>query len=1303
MTKDVRRALLIARRMFADGGDTATTTVAPGDSAFSGFFGGKSGKSGQSTVAKPADKLPLQEPLPATTVNYQNLMPPGMGMITPASAPGGGLPNVPGFMAGPSGFGSLVPAQASLTAPFSGVTGAPNLGAPTPSVGASGGFNPSLSQATFNYAPAAAVPKLIEPTTNPFAPSATTAADAAAKNVYEPIEGSGTTSESDGPGDSGDATGFASGGHVGDGYADGGGMHSRDFAPIGHSSIPEGSQTYSGESYAGENAASHSQIGSQAGGLPIGGGVPGSQGSLHPSHQAPLEGLPQRVKIPLTGEFVEAGPNHHIRAVAEKYMRDMGLEYSPPKKYAKVDPERAQRIAHEYERMADDPAHPLVKASYEAMINETMAQYQAAKKHGFVAEFWDPEKERDPYEASPRLAIEDINKNNHMYVFPTYFGYGSKEIPEEERAKNPLLADSGERWNGYPVTVNDVFRAVHDYYGHAKEGVGFRHDGEENAWRSHASMYSPLARLAMTSETRGQNSWLNFGPHGEHNKKARTEDTVFADQKIGVMAPWTAHEGAEDFMSPEDILKIEHAYKGHKYARGGRLLQDEYPTHYMPHVGRQMMGDGGDPGEDPMIQKAMAIAGQQAQGPVSRAVRVAKKTTSTQTPIQKVWRFANIPEARVSPKPGVEFGQIIPNEDNSNRIAAVSSAALGILNHPNTKKFIQENFGIPNYEVTPTYGTWNTDPEPSFAIHGKDITSDHAKTLAHLLGFGMWQDAAVHMSRNKSTKTGTPSILIGNGQKLSSDDVNKIMSRAKEQGFDLSITKDKKGAIFSHFGESNDLPEFTETVKKIAQSAGMPYLLSVRSKGELVNAEQYLDGLFRGVGPQDGDRARPSRSPDLFRGIVDHILAPYTKAASAQGYRFSAEKFADHHKLSEEEKEILVKALNPTRKMPGGFSRSTIANPVGYEYPGIYGNPRIMAEEAASRVAPESPALKRLFGVTRADLYQMGANRVGNMEPQIAMNPNAKGSPAARSIMTPENEQRLIDILHEAGKHQALRHGMDAWYVMDPVYQRMEKILGPTEARRRYSELNSIVSMASPGSEVTTEINRGLAAHYLHRQGRFSDFVNYAGIPVEKRGSDFPADIAPVMGHAYHKTSQAGPMQQYITTGTMSGMKSPKVPLYAQSSGVPETGFQTKLPVPDAHFTRAVGLSDARKGIDPGVSSSMSEYQDIGPWFSKKVAAPLGIQAVPAQARLWGAASGSTGVDTAIGSPKIEMLANHIMQVAQRHGISPEDARDRVLQGEIYSKGGSVNFDVASTRKPTQTPDAILRALALSRSITKGT
>ena len=316
-------------------------------------------------------------------------------------------------------------------------------------------------------------------------------------------------------------------------------------------------------------------------GFPVSGGVRGGAGLLQTQDEAPLHGLPQSVRIPLTGETIKAGPSPHIRAVARQYMAEAGLPYNPPTVYAKVDPSRAARIASAYDQMKDDPQHPLVKASYAQMIKETMAQYRAAKKNGFKAEFWDPATEEDPYHSSPRMAVEDVTKNNHMFVFPTNFGYGEASetghaFSPEDVAKNPMLADSGERWNGKLVTVNDIFRAVHDYYGHAKEGVGFRHDGEENAWRAHASMFSPLARLAMTTETRGQNSWLNFGPHGAKNQTARTEDTVFAPQKVGVLPHWVHHEGAEDFTRPEDVKAMLAIRKRHSFSTGGAADDHEW-------------------------------------------------------------------------------------------------------------------------------------------------------------------------------------------------------------------------------------------------------------------------------------------------------------------------------------------------------------------------------------------------------------------------------------------------------------------------------------------------------------------------------------------------------------------------------------------------------------------------------------------------------------------------------------------------------------------------------------------------------
>ena len=53
----------------------------------------------------------------------------------------------------------------------------------------------------------------------------------------------------------------------------------------------------------------------------------------------------------------------------------------------------------------------------------------------------------------------------------------------------------------------------HDLFGHAAEGYGFGPRGEENTWIKHSQMFSAEAQKALTTETRGQNSWINFGVH----------------------------------------------------------------------------------------------------------------------------------------------------------------------------------------------------------------------------------------------------------------------------------------------------------------------------------------------------------------------------------------------------------------------------------------------------------------------------------------------------------------------------------------------------------------------------------------------------------------------------------------------------------------------------------------------------------------------------------------------------------------------------------------------------------------------
>jgi hypothetical protein len=245
-----------------------------------------------------------------------------------------------------------------------------------------------------------------------------------------------------------------------------------------------------------------------------------------------------KVNVPTVGDY-DFGANPVARQAAANYMK--GKSYRPATQYMPVDVKRAKRIAQAYEKMKDDPNDPRVKASYEAMAKETLAQYAEIKKTGLQVEFIN-ENMDDPYRFSPRLAIIDANNNNHLWVFPTDFGYGDSGALDDPN--NPMLAYTDEMISGKKARVNDIFRIVHDYFGHIKDGVGFRAGGEENAWRSHVEMYSPLARLAMTTETRGQNSWVNFGPEADFNKTASGVDTKYAPQKLGLLPDEFIYSGA---------------------------------------------------------------------------------------------------------------------------------------------------------------------------------------------------------------------------------------------------------------------------------------------------------------------------------------------------------------------------------------------------------------------------------------------------------------------------------------------------------------------------------------------------------------------------------------------------------------------------------------------------------------------------------------------------------------------------------------------------------------------------------------
>ena len=169
-----------------------------------------------------------------------------------------------------------------------------------------------------------------------------------------------------------------------------------------------------------------------------------------------------------------------------------------------------------YEDLPDnDLENPLVLRAYDAAAKVIDRQLQTISiKYEAWADLkdgqWVP-REGEPYRNSNAMRA-DVLRNNHMWFYITdaeRFG-----PPGEDFSHHPLLAQSQfKASNGYPMLQNDVLRVVHDYYAHTTSPVAFGPKGEEAAWRNHmATIDDPWARWAITTETRGQNSWVNFRP-----------------------------------------------------------------------------------------------------------------------------------------------------------------------------------------------------------------------------------------------------------------------------------------------------------------------------------------------------------------------------------------------------------------------------------------------------------------------------------------------------------------------------------------------------------------------------------------------------------------------------------------------------------------------------------------------------------------------------------------------------------------------------------------------------------------------
>lgn len=194
--------------------------------------------------------------------------------------------------------------------------------------------------------------------------------------------------------------------------------------------------------------------------------------------------------------------------LAHSYREQAGLPHPQTNlRDLRADREKALRVA-DYFLDPDVPGQddPAVQAAYQDLVDETERQFQHIKDAGIDVEFLSPEeiKERglDPNGLNPypnaKAQAEDIEQNKHLAI-ASIAAYDA----------HPLLTDE----------EYDMFRAVHDFYGHAGVGSGFDRHGEYQSWLHHLSMFqSEGAKAAASAELHGENSSMTQGhiPYAPH-------------------------------------------------------------------------------------------------------------------------------------------------------------------------------------------------------------------------------------------------------------------------------------------------------------------------------------------------------------------------------------------------------------------------------------------------------------------------------------------------------------------------------------------------------------------------------------------------------------------------------------------------------------------------------------------------------------------------------------------------------------------------------------------------------------------
>jgi len=225
-------------------------------------------------------------------------------------------------------------------------------------------------------------------------------------------------------------------------------------------------------------------------------------------------------------------------------------------------------------------------------------------------------------------------------------------------------------------------------------------------------------------------------------------------------------------------------------------------------------------------------------------------------------------------------------------------------------------------------GLWNGEIENTFVItplseDGSQVSFNDARKFANLLGFAFLQEAVVTYQPSPKDNVGIPSVVIRrpDGKTISRKEVRNVLSLASKEGFyGASEAANGGGIKFFFFPddkseklEEDQYQDFLAQVQKVQQASGLTDSVNFGTNSQLDNADGYWKQVtgtdLQGDSGADGLQDGPAGRPDLFRGAVDNVLAPYISALKTEGFEFNAKNWQKAFGATDKQRKYLERRI----------------------------------------------------------------------------------------------------------------------------------------------------------------------------------------------------------------------------------------------------------------------------------------------------------------------------------------------------------------------------------------------------------